>query len=491
MAGELALLPYGARQGDLRSGLYLREWLAALAALPCQRVLLLLDCAFPTSFVLPACARANPGRQTVLLAAGERMPAPVAGPARSPHSPFAFAVDRYLREALQPGDTLHTGQLLQLVKRDCPGAILLSSPPPDGGGGTELGLRRPRLRLRVELAGAPSAGETFQVRVQVEGCGGRVAPVTRLYRDEVRPDGSRHRREWSSATDSFDRAGDYTLECVATDSATGEEAVRTLCVPVGERVEKPLVIEAARLPPCLRGRGYEAALAIRGGRSPYAGLEIEGPGASFPDAELQQGCAPEGGWSVRLRAFVPEDPRAGTPASPDASPTAYDLRVSVRDAQGATATARYRLPVFSPKDYCHIGGGRFEVGYRETLERNGALAEMLTAWARRVRSQRLTVPLDLQRMVRAVGRGLADEIVREFARDNPGTEVELPEFYMRRYPITNRAWRATPCGPAASLGWPSPAETRPCWAFTIVSARDPCWPTIAVFCCNRPRPPWA
>lgn len=442
--GEFRLLPYGARPGQSSSTVSLRELLASLAALPVKHFLLLLDTGVPTEIALRV-PEGTGDRHWILVASGQTPPAEDTRRRSTPLcSPFSAALRHHLCTAVPPGQSLDLPRLLESLRAGgCPRALLLTAGAAADDRSAACGLRRPRLRVRVTLPGPPCAGDPLAALVTATDPAGRPVPVQpRFFHIETLPAGERLRRAWRPETDVFPRAGEYTIECAWTDPETTEESAQLLVVSVGEALERPLTISPARLPPCLKGREYVARIPVTGGHPPYEGLVLSGSGADLVTGTIEPSPVPGGPSVILLRGHVPAPPGAGTAAAEDGDPTTRTLGIAVRDARGNCAEAVFRLLVFSPDDYVHIPGGPFEVGYSPNHRQDAAIRDMLVRLGRWLLSQNRKLSAEEQRIAAAVSRNQADLIVKEIVRDNPGARVELPEFYIRRYPVTNRAWRA-------------------------------------------------
>jgi len=454
------LIPYGGAHDRPSTHLMYRTLLGELSGLPCRFQVLLLDCCYAGLALRPGgtlTGEAAGGRAVVLAATDARAVTPdrIPGVEDGRYSPFAAAVAEFLLDRVALGATfdaedLHAyvrNRVRQLMPPDLVAAGALpcyrDEVPEVRPGRAPLLIRRPGLALPGNRHYACGVGERLALENPVRRNGVRGSALEWVV--TARNAGFDSGEEEQAGCDlehlSFEFAGVYDLRLDVGEPDTGEEAAGTITVRVEEARPSALRLSHEPLPVGLAGHSYQAVVGVSGGLPPYSNLEVEGLPPGFRWGwECPTPDRPATG--VRLQGSMAEAPGAGSASWSDGDPVMFEVRLRLADAAGARATASKRLLVISSKDYCHIPAGPFQVGYRAQLQKEACIVRMLTDLAASLKNRGAKLPPSVKALVDKVGRGLADDAVRQVLEVNPGAEVELPEYYIRKYPVTNRAWRA-------------------------------------------------
>ncbi|HRZ93045.1 MAG TPA: caspase family protein, partial [Candidatus Paceibacterota bacterium] len=446
------LIPYGATHDRPSTHLMYRTLFGELSALPCRFQVLLLDCCYAglalRSGGTPTDASSD-GRAVVLAAteAGAVTPDRIPGVGDGNHSPFATAVAEFLCERISPGQAFEPEDLhayvRDRVKHLTPPDLVAAGAIPcfrDEAaeirpGRARLEIRRPGLALPGCRRYTCKVGERLILErpVRRNDAGGSPLEWKVITRNAGFDSGEQEREVRDLEHLRFEFAGDYDLQLVVRDPDTCEETSVTITVRVEEVKPTPLGLSSKPLPVCLAGNRYQAVVDVEGGLPPYGDLAVTGlpPGFTWAWECPRPGRTATG---VRLEGFVPEAPEAGMPNSPDGHPVAFNVRLGVADTAGARAIACKRLLVISPKDYCHIEAGPFQVGYRAHLQKEKCIVHMLTCLAgslNSLKSHDAKLPASVKAVVDKIGRGLADDAVRQVLQVNPGAEVLKDEAFKR------------------------------------------------------------
>lgn len=452
------ILPFGALHENSATHLLYSGLFGELYDLPCQHQLLLLDCCHagasvrPLRGYSPISRGARHGQLSIIAAASESEEAidDAIGVEGDRYSPFTAALNHVLTEKVRAGERINLtsffGELYRWINDHKPqGAaswplpVLIPEVPSIRSGG-ELEIRRPGLHVEAPAVVHTDAGQPIDiplaasnwqdVSVSVEW---RVMP----HRAEFKPAISRALNS-SGWTLRIDFAGRYDFLIVAIDRHSGEQASRTLTVIVQPRTNSPLSLGLPSLPLCKVGRPYDVFIPIEGGIGPYR-CEVDG----LPEPLNASVVQPEKGTvgpAVQLHGLVAESVDAGTPHSANDRPATYSLRFRVTDATGETALALRRLVVINEADYCLIPSGDFQVGYSGDHDRDGPIRDMLRQMANRHLVVGAELPERIKEIKRRFGDAWAQHIIEEAKASNPASRATLPDYYIKKYPVTNANW---------------------------------------------------
>ena len=227
-------------------------------------------------------------------------------------------------------------------------------------------------------------------------------------------------------------AGHYRFSVCATVRDSGETAFATIDLEVEPAIHEKLSIDEETLSVCLKNSNYSARIPVRGN---YTIVEhtVDGLPPSL-SSRIDDG-------DIILEGIVPEHPNAGNASCVDPEPTAYTLWLKVEDEKGAVCEAEKRLIVFSLNEYCKIEAGTFEVGCNPTPEMVVEMTEMVTEHIRQRVRLKADLPKELQSELRQMGQAQTQQIIRGVLGNNPGSEVGIHKYYIRKYPVTNFQWR--------------------------------------------------
>lgn len=447
-----ALMPYGAREDVSSSHLHYRTLCAELSALPCRSQLLWLagyHNGFPQGAVgLPTAYQAEwaAAPSTVLLAGTEdalyattplpavdqgtysvftdqicdSLDALATGAMIDPHACFGNLRAAYDTWAVQHG-----------VATPAHAPVIRPAVPEVRPGNGPVGLRKPGLHIGTAKAFSAIAGQSLRIALEAHhGPGSGSTDLTWELLPQERgftPGKSEYLSsgEWEI---EFERPGRFPFTLRLRDSGTNETTEQTVTFHVLPARDEPLQIDLKPLPICIKGVTYQHTLSARGGRPPYA-WTVEGlpaPLSFDPD-------------TCTISGMLPERAGAGRATAADPDPMAYTLDACVRDTAGRERRAMLRLAILSEQDYCRMDGGGFKVGYVRTEERDAAIRAMLQTLAQQVildKERRAPQPGEVE----AIAGQLWRELEREVLAANPGAEVHLDTFYIRKYPVTNAQW---------------------------------------------------
>jgi formylglycine-generating enzyme required for sulfatase activity len=432
-------IPSGGSPAVPSTLLMYKTLLGELSALPTRNVLLILGCCFS------GIATVASGTVLVMAATGAGQLA--ADRADSVRSPFVDALVKQLVNVTPPGGVISLPALFQAIRTNVIQSLrsvadAVSQEPCcsgwlfDGTAAERLWtLRRSGFHLDIPARYHCRVGESLPLPIHKAMAGRRwrleprnLAPVRN--EDEE--------RDPSPAALIFEFAGDYQFDIVMEEPRPC--TVLSIAVRVEDRLPKPLSLEAAPLPVIFRGEPYRATLTVTGGHPPYTILPAtglpHGLKASWTDSSRE---LPE--CRIELSGVVPNEPHAGKATSEHSLPCSFPVEFHVRDARGAQIQERRRLVVAGRKDYCEIKEGGFVVGYCATVARNEALRRMMAGLAASMTSRSPTEQNELAKAARLAGAELAESIVSELIGVNPGSQGHARRFFIRKYPVTNAAWR--------------------------------------------------
>ncbi|NLH72760.1 MAG: SUMF1/EgtB/PvdO family nonheme iron enzyme [Verrucomicrobia bacterium] len=411
------LEPFGAISNKPSTHLMLRTLFGELNALPCRFQAVLLDCCCAGNLLpTPGSAPHSGNNERAVLLASNANPDVALGTGDGRHSPFVTALVEFLKQKVSIGQSFEPEEMFAHVVQET-ASVLKTVPlfrdelPAVRCGHAPFGLRRPGLALTLQRRYVCNVGEklVLDAPARRKSAGGAPLEWEISLKNSGFDTGIQKKTFIDIDALRFDYAGEYELEMVVRDPDTEERASASITVLVKEVKPGPLTLRCAQLPICHKGEPYLALLDIAGGVPPYK-LEVSGlpPGMTCNWASPTRDAP---GHRIRLAGNVPENAAAGTARSPDADPIAFNVRFLLEDSVGNKREEVRRLLVISRKDYCRISGGSFWVGYQPDTSKETAIQRMLAG------------------------------MVHQVLKVNPGAEVQLTEFYIRKYPVTNLAWR--------------------------------------------------
>lgn len=441
------LEPFGAISNKPSTHLMLRTLFGELNALPCRFQAVLLDCCCAGNLTGAAGSAANPGDDgRAVLLASDASPDCALTTGDGSHSPFVAALVDFLGQKVSIGELFQPEEMFAHVVQRTKD-VLQTRPrfsdelPLVRSGRAQFQLRRPGLALMLKRRYTCKVGEKLVLDAPVRRRSAGGAPLE--YEVSLRNSGFDTGEQKKSFLDiealRFDYAGEYELEMVVRDPDTEEQASASTTVLVEEVKPGPLTLCCAQLPTCHKGEPYLVLLDIAGGLPPYK-LEVSGlPPAMTCDWVSPTRDAPA--TRICLAGNVPENSAAGTAWSSDSDPIAFSVRFLLEDSVGNKQEEMRRLLVISRKDYCRISGGSFWVGYQHDTDKETAIGRMLAGMVHRLGAGRMRLSASLAKAIKMFATGMAREALEEILHVNPGAEVQLTEFYIRKYPVTNLAWR--------------------------------------------------
>jgi len=229
------------------------------------------------------------------------------------------------------------------------------------------------------------------------------------------------------------RPGFYALHVQAADGR-GESARRLVKLAVQPAVQQSFAIEAPRQLICVAGKRFSRTIAVRGG---VGELRVELEPALPPGLTCSIGFHKNEGTGIRIHGVAAGPSHAGRADSHSAQPIARQLWITATDANANVAVGHTRLLVISPEDYVRIEAGEFEIGYRSSDHGDQVVLEAvkgalgLIAQPNNARAQAKLLEIH---------KSFAAGEIAQVANANPASLVELGEFYIRKYPVTNIEW---------------------------------------------------
>lgn len=465
------LLPHSAEYE--RPGTYLmyRTLFGTLSTLPCQNLILFLNCCYAGSAAASPAAMpgmVTPKKRAVLYAATDdsnvtldRIPGN-----SNLRSPFADALIEYLHEKTRPGESFAPEDLASYLKArasvnlNSNGNIVplrpefVSSLNAIGSGSPSFQVRRPGFGIDFHPVHHCIAGELIKIPIYINNMDDKHLELTA--KSLV---GELDQKNISLGSDNilkimFDYPGRFELEVTAENTQTREQAFRTLTVCVGSGTTPPPELEDYPLSPCERGRFYRAQFQIKGGSAPFQ-VEVRGvPEGLQHKMDSQR--------TIVLVGTAPSAGCGGTPQSNDNGPIIHMLDITVKDSSGRVYREQRQLVLYNSDDYCLIEKNTYTIGCRKDSTTMEAVREVIKLDLDRIIAANQLSAAKMQEALSGATASFADDFLDKIVSVAPNANVLVHDYLIKKYPVTMHDWlcflRKTKLPFTPKCPWPPKTE---------------------------------
>ena len=443
------LVPYSAESGRKSNYLMYKTLFASIATLPCNYVMLFLDCCYAgmtggTIASMPGLILSR--KRAVLYAATEDATIALDGlpVGKDGCNSFTHTLVQFLEYETKPGCSFYPEALAAYFIKNVTAnlrqnsgmvhamPVFHSSIDAIGSGKFYFEIFRPGFSVHIKSANFCETGETLSLEVDVRG---NNSPNVKL---SVEPKlvgfkPALMELQGRELMCRFDYPGTFLFNVVATDSETGERAFRTFTIDVEHGEIKPVSLVDRPLEICRRGERYSSSLTIVGGTPPFR-LSVYGLPSGIQ-------ATIEGNNRICLSGTLPASDSGGTPLSSDNGPVVFNLDIRLKDRTGKRYRKLQRLIVYNPDDYCCIPSSTYSVGLKRNLRTITAICNVFHSRLAEFAKDLKLKKRDLEDLLNQLSNDLAEETLNKILSTAPHAVVQVRKFLIKKYPITLCDWK--------------------------------------------------